>query len=124
MLKVAVIGTGYVGLVTGACLSELGHDVVCVDTDEMKIARLNRGEIPIYEPGLEQVVAAKWRAGSLQLHDQHQRERRARRRRAFHRGRHTHRRQRRGANLGFVYAAVERRHARSPPRASPPMTSR
>jgi UDPglucose 6-dehydrogenase len=57
MLNVCVIGTGYVGLVTGACLSELGHKVVCVDTDGVKIARLLRGEIPIYEPGLSELVA-------------------------------------------------------------------
>ena len=48
VLRVGVIGTGYVGLVTGACLSELVHDVVCVDTDDMKIARLRNGEIPIF----------------------------------------------------------------------------
>ena len=48
MLNVGVIGTGYVGLVTGACLSELGHNVVCVDTDVAKISRLREGEIPIY----------------------------------------------------------------------------
>ena len=78
MLKVAVIGTGYVGLVTGACLSELGHDVVCVDTDEMKIARLNRGEIPIYEPGLEKVVATNIARGLLKVHHRDQRGRRAR----------------------------------------------
>jgi len=58
MLRVVVIGTGYVGLVTGACLSDLGHDVVCVDTDSPKIARLRAGEIPIFEPGLQDLVAS------------------------------------------------------------------
>jgi len=62
-MKVAMIGTGYVGLVSGTCFSEFGHDVVCVDKDESKIERLRRGEIPIYEPGLKEVldhnVAAK-----------------------------------------------------------------
>ena len=64
-MKVAVIGTGYVGLVTGACLSELGHRVVCVDTDLAKIARLKNGEIPIYEPGLEDLVVANVGRGGL-----------------------------------------------------------
>ena len=67
MLRVGMIGTGYVGLVTGTCLSELGHDVVCVDTDEGKIARLKRGEIPIYEPGLEQLVASNTARGLLRF---------------------------------------------------------
>jgi UDPglucose 6-dehydrogenase len=67
MLRVAVIGTGYVGLVTGTCLSELGHDVVCVDTDEIKIARLRAGKVPIFEPGLEQVVADNMARGLLRF---------------------------------------------------------
>ena len=67
MLNVAVIGTGYVGLVTGACLSELGHDVVCVDTDAAKIARLKDGEVPIYEPGLDDLVAANAGRGLLRF---------------------------------------------------------
>jgi UDPglucose 6-dehydrogenase len=58
MLNVAIVGTGYVGLVTGACLSELGHSVVCVDTDAVKIGRLRKGDIPIYEPGLADLVTA------------------------------------------------------------------
>ncbi len=67
MLRVVVIGTGYVGLVTGACLSELGHNVVCVDTDALKIGRLRAGTIPIYEPGLEQLVAANVDNGQLRF---------------------------------------------------------
>jgi UDPglucose 6-dehydrogenase len=55
-MRIAVVGTGYVGLVVGACLAESGNDVVCCDIDAAKIARLNAGEIPIYEPGLEVVV--------------------------------------------------------------------
>jgi len=67
MLRVAIIGTGYVGLVTGTCLSELGHDVVCVDTDEIKIAGLRAGKVPIYEPGLEQLVTANMARGLLRF---------------------------------------------------------
>jgi len=64
-MKIAVIGTGYVGLVAGACLSETGNDVVCADIDERKIARLNAGEIPIYEPGLEPLIESNLAAGRL-----------------------------------------------------------
>jgi UDPglucose 6-dehydrogenase len=55
-LKVTIIGTGYVGLVTGACLADVGHEVLCVDLDRSKVERLDRGEIPIHEPGLQSVV--------------------------------------------------------------------
>ncbi|MGH6924996.1 MAG: UDP-glucose dehydrogenase family protein [Propylenella sp.] len=64
-MKVGVIGTGYVGLVTGACLAELGHDVVCVDSDRAKIARLKAGDVPIFEPGLTELVAANVGRGQL-----------------------------------------------------------
>ncbi len=64
-MKVAVIGTGYVGLVTGACFAEFGIDVVCVDNDTEKIARLERGEIRIFEPGLEEIVHRNQRQGRL-----------------------------------------------------------
>lgn len=63
--KVAIIGTGYVGLTTGACFAHLGHSVVCADVDPEKIARLQRGEMPIYEPGLEQIVKDGIRSGRL-----------------------------------------------------------
>jgi len=64
-MHVAVVGSGYVGLVAGACLAETGNDVVCVDVDESKIERLQRSEIPIYEPGLEPMVRRNQEGGRL-----------------------------------------------------------
>jgi UDPglucose 6-dehydrogenase len=64
-MKVTIFGTGYVGLVTGACLAEMGNHVVCVDIDEGKVERLKRGEIPIYEPGLEPIVKRNHASGQL-----------------------------------------------------------
>ncbi|HEX5754960.1 MAG TPA: 2-dehydropantoate 2-reductase N-terminal domain-containing protein, partial [Arenimonas sp.] len=57
-MKVTIFGTGYVGLVTGTCLAEVGHHVLCIDIDPGKVAALNRGEIPIHEPGLAPMVQA------------------------------------------------------------------
>ncbi len=64
-MDITVIGTGYVGLVVGACLAETGHDVVCADVDEGKIARLERGEVPIFEPGLDRLLERNAREGRL-----------------------------------------------------------
>jgi len=66
-MKVAVVGTGYVGLVVGACLAETGNDVVCADLDAAKIASLKRSQLPIYEPGLEPLVVRNRREGRLEF---------------------------------------------------------
>jgi len=66
-MRIAVIGTGYVGLVTGTCLAESGNDIICVDIDETKIERLKRGMIPIYEPGLEELVARNFQEERLEF---------------------------------------------------------
>ena len=69
-MDVTIFGTGYVGLVTGACLAEMGNHVVCVDIDRDKVRRLNAGEIPIFEPGLDDIVQRNREAGTLQFTDE------------------------------------------------------
>lgn len=64
-MKIAIVGSGYVGLVTGVCLADFGHEVICIDKDASKIAALERGEIPIYEPGLSELVKSNVAAGRL-----------------------------------------------------------
>src|SRR5436853_1818179 len=64
-MRIAIIGTGYVGLVSGACFADFGHDVVCVDKDADKIKALTRGTIPIFEPNLDRLVASNVKAGRL-----------------------------------------------------------
>src|SRR5207244_5489877 len=66
-MRIAMIGTGYVGLVSGACFADFGHQVTCVDKDGDKIASLRRGEIPIFEPGLDALVASNVKAKRLDL---------------------------------------------------------
>ena len=66
-MRIAIFGTGYVGLVTGTCLAEVGNDVICVDVDALKVARLQRGEIPIFEPGLAPLVAENHANGRLRF---------------------------------------------------------
>ena len=57
-MRIAIVGAGYVGLVTAACLAHVGHEVVCLDVDAARIARLDAGELPVHEPGLDELVAA------------------------------------------------------------------
>jgi UDPglucose 6-dehydrogenase len=64
-MRIAMIGSGYVGLVSGACFADFGHHVVCVDKDARKIDALNKGEMPIYEPGLGELVGNNVRQGRL-----------------------------------------------------------
>ena len=66
-MKITVFGSGYVGLVSGACLADVGHDVICVDVDAQKIAALNQGKVPIHEPGLDAIIARNHAAGRLQF---------------------------------------------------------
>ena len=65
--KVAIVGTGYVGLTTGACFAHIGHDVTCADVDPQKVERLSRGELPIFEPRLQEIVTGAMRAGRLRF---------------------------------------------------------
>ena len=85
-MRVTMIGAGYVGLVSGACFADFGHQVTCIDKDADQVAALNRGEIPIFEPGLAELVEANVRQGRLEFAAETVARRR--RRRGVHRGRH------------------------------------
>ena len=62
-MRIVMIGAGYVGLVSGACLADFGHEVVCVEVDERKVEGLRKGKVPIYEPGLSELALANQAAG-------------------------------------------------------------
>ena len=64
-MKITIVGTGYVGLVTGTCLADSGNDVTCLDVDEKKVAILKNGSVPFYEPGLEELVERNTKVGRL-----------------------------------------------------------
>ncbi|MFM1935608.1 MAG: UDP-glucose 6-dehydrogenase, partial [Planctomycetota bacterium] len=66
-MKITMVGTGYVGLVTGACFAETGNQVTCLDIDHAKVETLRRGESPIYEPGLSEMLQANIRSGRLRF---------------------------------------------------------
>src|ERR1700729_4601085 len=66
-MRVTIFGSGYVGLVTGACLADAGNHVICVDVDAAKPARLNQGEVPIHEPGLDELIQRSRTAGRLEF---------------------------------------------------------
>jgi UDPglucose 6-dehydrogenase len=68
-MKITMIGAGYVGLVSGVCFADFGHDVICVDKDEGKISALKKGQIPIFEPGLDHLVASNVASGRLNFTD-------------------------------------------------------
>ena len=85
-MRITMIGSGYVGLVSGACLADFGHEVICVDKDEGKIAALKNGQIPIFEPGLDEPGGKQRQGGAAVLHDRSRQRRRGRRSHLHRRG--------------------------------------
>ena len=67
MVKITIVGTGYVGLASGTCLAEVGHEVICADISQEKINMLNNGKIPIYEPGLEEIIGKKAKINQMPM---------------------------------------------------------
>ena len=68
-MRVTIFGSGYVGLVTGACLADAGNDVLCVDVDAKKIEGLKQGDVPIHEPGLDALIKTQHRSRATEVHD-------------------------------------------------------
>ena len=115
-MDLSIIGSGYVGLVTGACFADVGHNVICVDNDPRKVESLQQGKVPIYEPGLEDIVHRNVSAQAAALHRQHQGRRRQRAGRLHRRADAAGCRRQRRPELHRKSRARDRRRAHELPR--------